>query len=230
MMRVLIKFTAVVLLMAGSAAVVYYFAYHQPEQKKREYHYHFTVLFKDVWALYQEAAVRVQGKTIGEVENIRLWQQWAAVDIRAKESFPIYKDYQVISHHRNMMGGYYIELKPGSPAAGKIHDHLGGVVLMGQAIGEPITVGSKLLAQNRKVLYNITKNLQKITESVLKRKGTLGRMALADDIHERVLALLRESKKLVDDYQRYQELDNIDERRGNWARGVTSFGNKAMGQ
>lgn len=230
MMRVLIKFTAVLLLMVGSATVVYYFAYYQAEQKKREYHYHFTVLFKNVWALYQEATVRVKGKTIGEVSDIRLWQGWAAVDIQAKESFPIYKDYQVISHHRNMMGGYYIELKPGTSSADKIHDHLGGVVLMGQAIGEPITVGSKLLAQNREVLYDISKNLQEITKSVLERKGTLGRMALSEDIHERVLGLMRESKKLVDDYQRYQELDNIDERRGNWVRSVTSFGNKAMGQ
>ncbi len=213
---------SVLIVIGGAVYLVYYFSYMRLEIEKKKYAYNFSLLFTDVWSLYKDTKVRVKGHTIGVVKDIELWRGYVKVTVDAKEAYPIYKNYHVQIDHLNLVGGYYIDLDIGDPSQEKLYDSFANQVLMGKYIPDPITMASKIFAENRKIVLEITQNIKSVTEKIDRQDGTLGKIALNDKSYGQLMQLLNEAKILVTDMQLMTEMDNLSSRRSAWTRSVSS--------
>lgn len=80
------------------------------------------VLMDDVSGIVKRSQVRVAGIPIGHVEDIRLEQDRARIDIRVDPDVPLYEDAEASKSTRNLLGEYFISISPGTRGRRQLQD------------------------------------------------------------------------------------------------------------
>lgn len=72
------------------------------------------VLMEDGAGIVKRSQVRVAGIPIGHVEDIRLVDDQARIDIRVNPDVALYEDAQATKATRNLLGEYFVSISPGT--------------------------------------------------------------------------------------------------------------------
>jgi phospholipid/cholesterol/gamma-HCH transport system substrate-binding protein len=80
------------------------------------------VLMEDASGIVKRSQVRVAGIPIGVVEDIRLEQDQARIDIRIQPDVALYEDAGASKSTRNLLGEYYLSITPGTPGRRQLRD------------------------------------------------------------------------------------------------------------
>src|SRR6187549_3852991 len=72
------------------------------------------VLMEDGAGIVKRSQVRVAGIPIGHVEDIRLVDDQARIDIRVNPDVTLYEDAQATKATRNLLGEYFVSISPGT--------------------------------------------------------------------------------------------------------------------
>jgi phospholipid/cholesterol/gamma-HCH transport system substrate-binding protein len=82
-----------------------------------------------VWALLPDATgiakhsqVRVAGIPVGQIENVKLQDGKARIDIRVKPDVPLYEDAAVAKVASSLLGEYFLSLAPGTEGKTRLED------------------------------------------------------------------------------------------------------------
>src|SRR5688572_20520558 len=80
------------------------------------------VVMEDVSGIVKRSHVRVAGIPIGYIEDIRLEQDRARIDIRVNPDVPLYEDAEASKNTRNLLGEYFISITPGTRGKRQLAD------------------------------------------------------------------------------------------------------------
>ena len=80
------------------------------------------VIMDDVSGIVKRSHVRVAGIPIGQVEDIRLEQDRARIDLRIKPDVALYEDAEASKNTRNLLGEYFLSITPGTRGKRQLED------------------------------------------------------------------------------------------------------------
>lgn len=131
--------------------------------------YQVTVEVPNAFQLVQNADVRRAGVKIGVVNDIKSDGRIARVDIELEDDqAPLYRNARALVRTKTLVGENYLELEPGTPAAGEIAD--GGRLPVGRA-EDAVQLDQILSAMDARTRAAVRANLQNIGGG-LRRRGT----------------------------------------------------------
>ncbi len=122
-----------------------------------------------VWALLPDATgiakhsqVRVAGIPVGQIENIKLQDGKARVDIRIKPDVPLYEDAAVAKVASSLLGEYFLSLAPGTEGKTQLED--------GDRIKHVIDAATT--DEIMKDVSDIAKDVKKVTAALARSIGS----------------------------------------------------------
>lgn len=158
-----------------------------------------AVQFDDVSGLADGDNVSIRGVGIGRVAKPRLADGHVVVPLRLKEPLVLYKDYKIEIRNSSVLGGHYIAVDAGTPAAGVLP---AGAQVLGLPPADLVQETTKLVQtvkgevekirdtiEKEQVVSKIAKfvdNVSVITDGMREGKGTLGKMLNDDAMYTKV--------------------------------------------
>jgi phospholipid/cholesterol/gamma-HCH transport system substrate-binding protein len=129
-----------------------------------------------VWALMDDATgvaknsqVKIAGIPVGQVENIRLQDGKARIDIRVRPDVPLYDDAAVAKVSSSLLGEYFLSIAPGTEGKEQLQE--------GDRIKNVIEAATT--DQILKDVADITKQVKKVADSLA---GSIGTQKGQEDI------------------------------------------------
>jgi phospholipid/cholesterol/gamma-HCH transport system substrate-binding protein len=119
-------------------------------------------LFDDATGIAKHSQVRVAGIPVGQIENIRLQDGKARIDIRVRPDVPLYEDAAANKVTSSLLGEYFIGLAPGTEGKRQLED--------GDQI--KIVVGAATTDEILKDVSAITKQVKKVVDSLAASIGS----------------------------------------------------------
>jgi phospholipid/cholesterol/gamma-HCH transport system substrate-binding protein len=138
-------FIAMAALALGAVAVAAYILLHQPAFNLFKSYYNVDVAFQSAAAVTagQGQSVDIAGVQVGEVGGVKLQDGRAIVTMNIYKKYaPIYRDASVLLRPRTPLKDMYLELDPGTKAAGAVPD--GG--MLGTGSSQPTVDTDQILA------------------------------------------------------------------------------------
>ncbi|HMR06415.1 MAG TPA: MlaD family protein [Polyangiaceae bacterium] len=124
--------------------------------------YQVYALFDDATGIAKHSQVRVAGIPIGQIENIRLQDGKARIDIKVRPDVPLYEDAAASKVTSSLLGEYFIGLAPGTEGKRQLED--------GDEI--KIVVGAATTDEILKDVSAITKQVKKVVDSLAASIGS----------------------------------------------------------
>jgi phospholipid/cholesterol/gamma-HCH transport system substrate-binding protein len=119
-------------------------------------------LMGDATGLSKNSQVRIAGIPVGQIENIRLQDGKARIDIKVRPDVPLYEDAAVAKVSSSLLGEMFLAITPGTEGKPQLED--------GDRIETVIEAATT--DQILKDVAAITKDVKKVTESLAGSIGT----------------------------------------------------------
>lgn len=132
--------------------------------------YSFKATVPDAFQLVPQADVRRTGVKIGRVTDIKSSGKVATVtiEIKDRDQAPIYKDARLLVRTKTLVGENYIDLDPGTPAAGEVPK---GAILPVRNAEEAVQLDQILSSFDEETRKSIRRNIQEIGTGVGSEQG-----------------------------------------------------------
>lgn len=162
-----------------------------------------NVHFTNVEGLSSKAKVKINGVVGGGVQDIQLNEDdnTVMVKLRMTRKFRLYRNYKISIRSESALGGRYVSIDPGKRIIGNqlVEEVREYGALEGQSFGDPLTMLSELIAENRDNVFNTIKNVRSITEKIDTGQGTLGKLINENKVHADADGLIKELRDAIED-------------------------------
>ncbi len=183
--------------------LAYYTIIMTGEFMERRDSFFMNVHFTSVEGLSSKAKVKINGVVSGGVHDIQLNEDdnTVTVKLRMTRKFRLYSNYRISIRSESALGGRYVSIDPGKRVVGDrtMEEVVEYDDLDGQSYGDPLTLLSELIADNRDNLFNTIKNVRSITEKIDTGQGTLGKLINENRVHDSTDGLIKELRDAIED-------------------------------
>ncbi len=145
--------------------------------------YRVYVLMEDVGGIVERSNVRIAGIAVGSVEDIRLADDQARVDIRILPGTVLYEDASAAKTTRNLLGEYFISITPGTRGRPVLHD------------GDQIRTVAKSVSPDE-VLQNMSRIAQTVERVTSALEASVGSEAAQKNMRDTLANLAQVTEAL----------------------------------
>lgn len=162
------------------------------------------ILFQDVMGLRVGDSVNSRGVVVGKVQDMELRSDGVLVHANLTQDVPLHADYKVEVLASSVLGGRYLNLDPGTPAA----EPLDGIPdrLTGTPTTDLIDSATRLVQDIRTALNDgiiddfkaTMSNIRNISDDIATGDGTLSKLIHDGQLHDDIAATVADLRTIGD--------------------------------
>ncbi len=176
--------------------------------------YYIDVLFENVQGLRKNDVVELAGMEIGRVDSVELEEDLIRVRLRIDNEFRIREDADFVIGERSLLGGKVVaagmgsseeKIPPGgtvrgetAPTPADLIKHAAGFV---EGLEKQFGEAERILPE----LQALLESLNRITSSIEKGKGTIGKLVMEDEVYHDLSDILKSAQSATEEISQYTE-------------------------